>query len=452
MRKRAVLTLMLVFSLLVTSSCGLIVKDPEVDKQTVIIEVAGKTFTKEQVSQQVQYTLEYQGQLYAMYGLSFDASDPSVIASAQEQTIQGLVSQAVLEQKEAEMGLDTFTSEELAQLQTTVDETYQQYADSVKTSYFAETDLTGEELDKAVAEKMAELGYSDKETMLEDEKKTEAYNKLRAEVVKDVQVTQEEIQAQYEQKVASAKTEYESSLTAYGSAVRAGTPVYYRPDGYRHVKNILRKLNQEDSTAISDLQSQLTGKQTQLADTQASLAAIPEGDAQEEQGKAREELTAQEARLTEEVAQLQTQLDTSKEAAYAKVQPSIDEILQKLSEGGDFDALMEEYGEDDGMKASPAKEEGYLVCEGDTAWVAEFTQAAMALEKIGDVSPAVRTSFGIHLLQYAGDVQEGEVPLEDVKDDLQAEILSTKQEEAFNATLNQWVTEAGAKIYADRMK
>ena len=44
------------------------------------------------------------------------------------------------------------------------------------------------------------------------------------------------------------------------------------------------------------------------------------------------------------------------------------------------------------------------------------------------------------------------MPLEDVKDDLQAEILSTKQEEAFNATLNQWVTEAGAKTYADRMK
>lgn len=454
MSKRVALAWTLVFALLVTSGCGLIVKDAEVDKQTVIIEVAGKTFTKEQVSQQIQYTLAYQQQLYSLYGIPFDATDSNTITAAQEQTIQGLVSQAVLEQKEAQMGLDTFTAEELAQLQKKVDETYQQYADSVKTSYFAETELTGQELDKAVADKMAELGYSDKETMLENEKKTEAYNKIRAEMVKDVQVTEEEIQTQYEQKVASAKAEYESSLTAYGSAVRSGVAVYYRPAGYRYVKNILRKLSQEDTTLIGDLQTQLTGKQTQLGDTQASLAALKEDAAQDtpEEAKAREELTAQEARLTAEAAELQTQLDAAKEAAYAKVQPSIDEILQKLSEGGDFDALMEQYGEDPGMKASPAKEQGYLVCQGDTAWVAEFTQAAMALTKPGDVSPAVRTTHGIHLVQYAGDLPEGPVALEEVRDALQEEILSGKQEETFTATLEQWVAEANAKVYPDRMK
>ena len=46
MGKRVTLAWMLVFALFVTSGCGLIVKDPQVDKQTVIIEVAGKTFTK----------------------------------------------------------------------------------------------------------------------------------------------------------------------------------------------------------------------------------------------------------------------------------------------------------------------------------------------------------------------------------------------------------------------
>ena len=66
MRKRVILALMLVVALAVTTSCSLIVKDAEVDKQTVIIEVAGKTFTKGEVNQQVSQTLDYQEYLYSM--------------------------------------------------------------------------------------------------------------------------------------------------------------------------------------------------------------------------------------------------------------------------------------------------------------------------------------------------------------------------------------------------
>ena len=63
MRKRVVLALLLVAAMVVTSSCSLIVKDAEVDKQTPIIEVAGKTFTKGEVNTLVQNTLDYQAYL-----------------------------------------------------------------------------------------------------------------------------------------------------------------------------------------------------------------------------------------------------------------------------------------------------------------------------------------------------------------------------------------------------
>ena len=42
MRKRVILAFMLVFALVAASSCSLIIKDEEVDKQTPIIEVAGR--------------------------------------------------------------------------------------------------------------------------------------------------------------------------------------------------------------------------------------------------------------------------------------------------------------------------------------------------------------------------------------------------------------------------
>lgn len=459
MLRRVILAMMLVVALIVTSSCGLIIKDMEVDKQTPIIEVAGKVFTKAEVTDEVNYTLDYQEYIYSMYGMSFDKTSKTAIADAREQTVDGLIQQAVVEQKETEMGMTTFTEEELAALQTEVDDSYQTNFDSVKTSYFAETDLEGEELDQAVAARMEELGYSSKEQMLESKKSTKAYEKLKAEVVKDVQVTDEEIQTSYDEKVAAAKTEYESSLPAYGSAVRGGTTVYYNPAGYRYVKNILVKISDEDSQAISDLESELSDKQTQLSaipaasDANSGLAEGEEAvELTEDEKKALQAQEETRATLTAEIADLQTQLDAAKEKAYANIQPTVDEIQGKLKEGGDFDAIMAEYGQDPGMQTSPGMEQGYLVCTGDTAWVAEFTEAAMALEKVGDVSPAVRTSYGIHILQYAGDLAEGDVPLSDVKETISDEILSSKQDEQFNATLEQWVTEANAKVDWNALK
>ena len=46
MRKYALLVMVMALILAFTSSCGLIVKDAEVDAQTVIAEVAGTTVTK----------------------------------------------------------------------------------------------------------------------------------------------------------------------------------------------------------------------------------------------------------------------------------------------------------------------------------------------------------------------------------------------------------------------
>lgn len=453
MRKRAILALMLVLALAVTTSCSLIVKDAEVDKQTVIIDVAGQTFTKGEVAAQVAQTLDYQEYVYTMYGMAYDKTDPTVISSARDTVIDALVEQAVLNQKKDEMGLGDFTQEELAELKASVEETYQGYIDGVKASYFADTELSGEELDKAVAEKLTELAYPSKEELLESEKENKATEKLKAEVVKGVTVADDEVKAEYDTRVESAKTEYAGNLSAYGTAVQNGSTVYYTPAGYRYVKNILRKLSEEDSQKISDLNSQITAKQTQLDNIQSSLTDLGEdaGADDEETAKSRAELTEAKAKAEGELADLQKQLDEAKEAAYANVQPTIDEILAKLEAGGDFDALMEEYGEDTGMQASPAKETGYPVCEGSTTWVAEFTEAAMALEKIGDVSPAVRTSYGIHILQYAGDAAEGAADYDGVKETVRADLLTQKQDALYNETVDRWVTEANAKIYKDRL-
>ncbi|MEG1775872.1 MAG: peptidylprolyl isomerase [Clostridia bacterium] len=453
MRKRAILALMLVVALAVTTSCSLIVKDAEVDKQTVIIEAAGKTFTKEEVKTELSQALDYQEYVYGMYGYPFDKTDAKTIAEAQDNVIKGLIDRAVTDQKKTELGFDTFTDEELAQMQAEVDETWDGYVKSITSGYFADTKLTGDELTKAIDAKMVEVGYGSKDTMLESQKTVKANEKLRADVVKDVAVTDDEVKAEYDSRVAAAMANYANDVSAYGSDVQNGATVYYVPAGYRYVKNILRKFSEEDATKISGFTTQITDKQTQLGNVTSSLAELGEDATADDEltAQKRADLTKTKATLDAELADLQTQLDAAKETAYAALQPTVDEILAKLAQSTDFDALIAEYGEDPGMQNEPGKTTGYPVCLGSTSWVAEFTDAAMALEKIGDVSSAVRSSYGIHFIQYTGDAAEGAVAFDTVKDTVQSELLTKKQDEQYTATVAQWATDAHAKIYIDRM-
>lgn len=454
MRKRAVLALMLVAALVLASSCSLIVKDAEVDKQTPIIEVLGKTFTKSEVAAQVDYQLAYQQYIYqTMYGYDIDITSDSAISEARETVINALIENAVVEAKAEESGMGEFTEEELAEVNASADTSYQSYVDSVKSGYFADTELTGEELDKAIADKLVELDFPTRDEILEGEKKTKSTEKLKADVVKDVAVTDEDIQAEYDKRVATAMETYATNPGSYGTAITNGTTVYYAPAGYRYVKHILRNFLADDKTKIDEIQAELTEKQTQLTNVEGTLAELGEDATAdtEEQAKQRTDLNATKDTLTTETAELQTKLDAAKEAAYAALQPTIDEIQQKLTEGADFDALIEEYGEDPGMKSSPAKENGYPVCEGSTNWVTSFKDAAMALANIGDVSPATRSDYGIHIIKYVGDIAEGATPLSDVKDTISSELLTTKQNDFFTETVATWVEAAGAKVYKDRL-
>ncbi len=69
-----------------------------------------------------------------------------------------------------------------------------------------------------------------------------------------------------------------------------------------------------------------------------------------------------------------------------------EEVLAKVNEGQDFDALIEEYNDDPG-----ATEEGYTFAD-DGTMVPEFAAASFALE-IGKTSGLVETSYGYHIIK-----------------------------------------------------
>jgi len=289
-----------------------------------------------------------------------------------------------------------------------------------------DTELTGDELQAALDAEIAEMGYGTREEMYENERLLRVQDKLRQLVVADVSITEEEIQSEYDFRMNNARVTYEEYPDSYGVDLTNGTiGMYYAPEGYRYVKHILVQFTDEDQAVIDELNSQLSAKQDEYMAEDADVDAI-----------------------SAEVAALEAEIAAAADKACAAIMPTIEEIQTKLAAGESFDALIDLYNQDPGMSSDS---EGYAVSAVSTNWVPEFTEASMALAEIGDVSEPVKSSYGIHLIQYASDIPEGEIGLENVREELRSNLLIEKQNAFINETLEKWTEEAKPKIYDKRL-
>lgn len=90
------------------------------------------------------------------------------------------------------------------------------------------------------------------------------------------------------------------------------------------------------------------------------------------------------------------------DAAKAEAKAKAEEILEQLKQGGDFDALMQEYSEDSGLESYP---DGYTFSAGEM--VTEFEDATRALEIGAFTQELVESSYGYHIiLRQSADTDE----------------------------------------------
>ena len=95
--------------------------------------------------------------------------------------------------------------------------------------------------------------------------------------------------------------------------------------------------------------------------------------------------------------------------------------------------------------------DGYLTYVGNPNYVAEFTAACDGLTEDGMTTGLVASDFGYHIIRRVSTKTPGEVPFEDVKSDLMDGMLSSAQEEAYNAKVDQWISEANVEIKSDKL-
>lgn len=400
--------------------------------------------------------------LVSSYGNYYDLTDSANVELFRAVAMQNKINEVIMQAKIAELGI-ALTDEEAA----AAEEDAQSDWDNAISSYISQqhSDLTDEssqeDKDAANAEAVQyfnDLGYSP-ESLKENYKQYALYDKLEATIVQDVTVTDEEVEALYQELVESDRALYENDIAAYVDynnyvdqmamyAMYYGTDssmdyAWYRPAGFRAVKHILLPVDAELMQTYQDLQARLEEQVESETEGDEESAAAAAAAAEE---TADAEATAEP---TEEPV-TQEQVDEAKAAILASIADKIDEIYAKIEEGVDFDELIAEYGvnedgtaSDPGMTSEPYKTSGYEVSSASTNYVAPFVEAAFSVDNVGDVSAPYISSHGVHIVKYIADIPAGPIEMTEAQREAKrTELLTSKQNELYTATMDQWNQEA----------
>ena len=397
--KKLIRLLAVALAVMMLAGCSLVTGNEE---KIVVATVGDETITKAEFN-------EGFNALLSQYGYTQDSEAiADQLKTLKENYIAQMVEDKVLEKKIKELGLDQVTDEEKAAAEQEIQDWYdEQYAALVENF---KTDDTVEDPEAKAAETienyLSQYGLT-LDQMKENSVASISSDKLYDYVTKDVTVTEEEAKIEFANKVAAAKEKYDADLSAYVSDFENGATIYYTPKGCYYIKHILISLTDEQKQDIKNLR----------ADDDETVAATA---------------------------------DEKREEYLLTIREKAESVLKLVDEGGDFEALMEEYGEDPGMK-NEAYKNGYLTYAGDTGFVTEFADACAALTEDGMTSGLVASDFGYHIIRRVSTVPSGEATFEDVKDSLMESMLTDKKSTTYDQQVEAWVKEVNPDIKTDKL-
>lgn len=382
MNKRTILLPLLLLALIAVPPCALA-------EAPAAAEFAGGSIAYEDALTQYQSVQRS----YADLGIE---EDPAILA---QQVLTAMVEDAVLQKKAGELGLLTPDEAELTALQADAEAAHEALI-SYYIDFCAAEGMTADEARAATEAYLADEGQSVQDLL--DARLADWWRSALYEYIcGDIAVTEADVQGYYDTLVSTQQLQFAEDPTYFDYLYMNDDLIAYRPENMRYIKHII--IGFDEAMALT--YEALVGE-GRLAD------ADPEA------------------------------LD----ALYSGLDDRVAEVLELLMQGEDFDALMRTHGDDGNMLYEPWSTDGYIVREGSLLFVPEFTEAAFALQSVGDISDPVRTAGGIHFILYAGDVPAGPVPLEEIRDAVAAEALNRMMSDAYDAQVAAWVAEA-APVY-----
>ena len=345
---------------------------------------------------------EYNDQLTSQIFSGHSADE--VAEDTLNRVLKKLAGDKLIALRATELGLTELSEADLAQIRQQASANYETQLND----YVAFSDDTNETRESA-AKKLEAEGVT-LESVVESLKQSWWSQKYFEHIVKDVTVTDGEIQACYDALLTAQKDEYTAYPEDFEYAHTNGDLVVFRPEGFRAVRDILIPFSAEDAAVVATLTEQ-----------------VELGEADD---NAREQI----------------------DAMYETLNDKVKEVQDKLAAGEAFESLMDEYSCSPALKEEPLRSEGFYITANSFVNSTEYVEGSMVLEQPGQVSAPLRSPLGVHLVQYIGEVTPGQVPLEDIRDAVAAEALKQKQNQYYEQQRDALLEAAQVKYYPERLR
>ena len=350
---------------------------------------------------------DYLAYYYEQLGMDPDDHEDTI----KNEVLSNLTEDAILTLKAQELGVYAPSAEEEADIraraQASLDEMVNYYL-----AYQADPSKSDEENRAAVLGFLAGEGTT-LESLIESMTAQGWRDRLFDAVTADVQVSEEDLRAYYDQAVANAEMAYTADAQGYETDRLNGAAVFWNPEGYRRVKRVLIPFSAENAARLQELTAQL-------------------------------EAGGDEASISAAVAEMDT--------IYHSLDATVQEVQGRIAAGEDFDALIDAYGADPYLaEGGVGREDGYYVGVGSQLPDPDFVAAAMALGVPGDTSEPIECADGVYILRYEGDVTPGPIPYEAFLADagMRAAVEDTLRSTYYNETVERWLDEAEIVFYPE---
>ena len=335
-----------------------------------------------------EFIKEYRYYLW-QYGFSVD-TDSSVsdqMKQARQDVIDGIIKDRIIRAKFAEYGL-SFTDEEKQNIQNSADSAINDIISSIKQVIaYADSSLTDDELTEKAQLQLSQ-GLSDCGLTRDDlcgwQEVTAMVQKLRDKFSEGTEVTDDELEAKMTETIDSVKKSYEDDPASFYGQYYSNL---WLPEGTRAIQAILVGFDYDTYSQISTLRTD--GKD-------------------EEADKLREE-------------------------SLPSIQERYDALMEKVNSGEDFAQLMTDSNEDEGNGL-------FIVTPGTEIYGADFYNAAMGLENIGDTT-SVLLDYGWYILRYQQAAEVTADDLEKTRANVRQNLLLSKKNELYNAEYEKWAEE-----------
>ena len=399
---RRILTLTLaVLMLLSCCLCGCAQEKGETAEETsadaakanaVVARVNGTEILYGQVAEQM---VSVQSMYQSLTGSLTAEQIMEKLEAEAKNIVNKLIDDAILDQKIAESGL-TLTKEEETQAKRQWDAVLENIRASLRINYPTATE---EDLDALVILSMQNSSLS-QEMVMNAARKSILTEKLRAAAAETMEpVSDMAVQALYDTLLSEQKTKFDTDPTAFEAAMLGKTVVVYIPRSYRVIQELTIK-SADDIIALLKQMAQYDN----------------------------EESTSYEEMLQNEQETRQRLIAT---------------VRQRCAAGETFAEACRNALPGVTLKTN-------YICSATTRFSEEYYNAAMNIPVEGGLADTLLSvDYGCTLLCWEKTLAAGEVPLDQVRDQLTGQLAKEAESAHWQNLRQQWLEEAEITIYEE---